>query len=100
MECGIGDRGSGFGMGIIGSIGVWRFSIGDWGFGIEIGDSGLRLHVEDGNSEFDYQTLVGYAIRKCGWRLEIRNFRLCMRYGLGIVNGNYILGLGLEGVLY
>ena len=49
MECGIGDRGSGFGMGIIGSIGVWRFSIGDWGFGIEIGDSGLRLHVEDGD---------------------------------------------------
>ena len=49
MECGIGDRGSGFGMGIIGSIGVWRFSIGDWGFGIEIGDIGLRLHVEDGD---------------------------------------------------
>ena len=31
LECGIGDRGSGFGMGIIGSIGVWRFSIGDLG---------------------------------------------------------------------
>ena len=49
MGWGIGDRGSGFGMGIIGSIGVWRSSMGDWGFGIGIGDSGLRLQVEDGD---------------------------------------------------
>ena len=74
--------------------------MGDWGFWIGIGYGGLRLQIEDGDQEFSYQTLVCYAYRNCGWRFEIRNLRLCMRYGLGIVNGNYILGLGLEGGPY
>ena len=49
MGCGIGDRGSGFGMGIMGLTGVWRFSMGEWGFGTGIGDIGSRLQIEDGD---------------------------------------------------
>ena len=45
----IGDKGSGFGMGIMGSTGVWRFSMGEWGFGTGIGDRGSRLQIEDGD---------------------------------------------------
>ena len=36
---------------------------------------------KDDDWEFGNQTLVGYGYRNCGWRLEIRNLELCMRYG-------------------
>ena len=55
--------------------------MGEWGFGTGIGDIGSRLQ-----NELGYQTLVCYAYRNCGWKLEIRNLRLCMRHGSGIVN--------------
>ena len=35
---GIRDRVSGYWTGIVGSIGVWRFCMWNWGFGIEIAD--------------------------------------------------------------
>ena len=87
MRWGIGDRGSGFEMGIIGSTGVWRFSIGDWRFrtGLEIAvrDCRLRMGIRslvtklwfaipieivDGE---EFKIMYEVWVRDCEWQLYI-----------------------------